>query len=43
MRDPGQKPAEGEEPEQLFARVKVPPILPRLLAIGATGSSSSSR
>ena len=34
MRDPGQKPAEGEEPEQLFARVKVPPILPRLLAIG---------
>ena len=31
---PARRSAEGEEPEPLFARVKVPPILPRLLDIG---------
>jgi polyphosphate kinase len=34
MRDPEQKPAEGREPEPLFARVKVPPNMPRLIDLG---------
>jgi polyphosphate kinase len=34
MRDPEEGPEEGKEPEPLFARVKVPPNMPRLLALG---------
>jgi polyphosphate kinase len=34
MRDPELRPVEGQEPEALFARVKVPPNLPRLVPIG---------
>jgi len=34
MRDPEQKPEEGKEPAPLFARVKVPPNVQRLIGLG---------